>query len=579
MPISIKNDVKPMFGFGNNFSLRQTPYFIMGSYLGFIKGAVAKRRYEDFHSSWNFYQGTLDLTRLNRDLTKTLASKFNLKRPQDSDIFDDLWPIVKRARDYKKSVDGTIAIQLEEAYGFAATLAADDALAGNPPTWSRMTEVSHPNIVIFSDHHMTTFTDITLENYFKDYNRQLYLDVLDHYADRQYCLVENGDVEECVIYEPTENDAADRRAALKSYPILDNDRWSTFLSLRYAKRVGVLNDVISEFSDYYTLIRDRFINAGRYVRLTGNHDTYLDADRERDLRNRIQSELGVDVHDVLKIKRSGNVAYLVLHGHQFDTVSIQHSNIPFAKSLGEVFSETSAWIYQGPDRFWHTSDTKKWYNGNTFKNFLAREESGEYSRVQSRISVWDALASKAEADLIENNAKTLANIQADGKHWIESLLGHEIAWEYFENTNGFEALALEAWDGDETFKFRHLNERALCQRYSANYLNRVGPPFNVPIPKLVLGHTHEPRQNAVDPTNGNEAYYYLNTGSAGRFENLLWCVEINGSDDRVVSWSRVDGRLKKITWRSEHTEESFDVMGQQHTIHTSNLVHDVIEWF
>ena len=584
MPISIKKDIKPMYGFGNTFSLRsQTPYFFTGSYLSFVRGAVARRRYNDFHASWNFWQGTLDLTHINRDINKTLASKFNLKRPQDSDIFDDLWPIFNRANDYKKQIQEEIDDQLEEAYGFAAMLAADEALPGNYPTWSRVTETTHPNVVIFSDHHMTTFTEITLENYFKDYNRQLYLDVLNHYADRQYCLVENGDVEECIIYEPTTSDAADRRAALKGFPILDNDRWSTFLSLRYAKRVNALNTVIAEFQDYYTLIRDRFIAPDRYVRLTGNHDTYLDDDRERPLRDRIQNELGTSVYDVLKIKRNGSVAYLVLHGHQFDTVSLQHGNIPFARSLGEVFSETSAWIYQGPDRFWHTSDTKKWYNGNTFRNFLAREESGEYKRVESRVSIYDPIVGKAQADLIEKNDKTLANIQVNGKPWIETLLGHEIAWEYFENSNAFEALTLEVWDwdgdGDEFFKFRHLNERVMCQRYASRYLNRVGPPFNAPIPKLVLGHTHEPRQNAVNPGTGDEAYYYLNSGSAGRFENLLWCVEINGDQDRIVSWSRVNGRLKKITWRSEHIEEPLEVMGQPMTAHISNLIHDTIEWF
>ena len=122
---------------------------------------------------------------------------------------------------------------------------------------------------------------------------------------------------------------------------------------------------------------------------------------------------------------------------------------------------------------------------------------------------------------------------------------------------------------------KHLDEIGLAQglRARSSWRSRTRTRF-VPMPKLIIGHTHEPRQNAVFPTDPGEAEPWEQpdtheggtTSTAARqggYENLIWCVEIRGSDDRICSWSGVDGKLKKITWRSEG----------------SSLRHDEIEWF
>jgi len=112
-----------------------------------------------------------------------------------------------------------------------------------------------------------------------------------------------------------------------------------------------------------------------------------------------------------------------------------------------------------------------------------------------------------------------------------------------------------------------VNEMDLVDRYVSEFLDLQKTPtggvdLSVPIPKLICGHTHEPRQNAVFPTDPGESEpwerpdmhrgaSYLNSGSAGRYENLVWGVEIVGEEDRIVSWSRIDGALTKITWRSD----------------------------
>ena len=205
-----------------------------------------------------------------------------------------------------------------------------------------------------------------------------------------------------MIYEPTVTDARSRNEAAPgqgidgiAYPIeLGDERWDAFLDLRYAQRERNQEAIIDTFQGYYDLVRE-FIAERRYVRLAGNHDTYLNQDRERELRDRIQSELGREVgvdhtaaqiYDVLQVMRGDDVAYVVTHGHQFDPVCHQHGAIPHAKSLGEVFSECLAWAYQGPDRVWRLDDTKKWYIGDSYQNILAREEHGHLpGRRQRRV--------------------------------------------------------------------------------------------------------------------------------------------------------------------------------------------------
>jgi hypothetical protein len=539
MPISVKKDVKKAYGFGNHFSLRETPLFIPlgggkpilfgdvgGQYVKAVRPRIAEQNWYDFYGSWDFVNA-------KRDLTKAIAKKFNLKVSEEN-TFNELWKIVRNADDYKNKVEDDITADIDKAYKHVAKVAAGQDI--NKSTFSRVENRHDNKFVVFSDHHMTAFKN--KPNYFKD-----------------FCLVENGDIEECIIYEPTLPDAevrASQAPGLGKFPItFTSDKWIDFINTRYTQRLDNLNKIIVEFHDYYECLRTSFISKNKYVKIAGNHDTYLNESNERELRNRIQGELeGINVCDILRISRSNEIEYLILHGHQFDTVSLQHGSIPFAKSLGEVYSECLSWAFQGPDRVWTLQDTKKWYFGDTYQNILAKEEPGDY--IHGSGGLWDLLWSNID------------QIREDSKNYVETLLGHEVAWEYFENNNGFEALTLEVLTGEEMYKLRHMNESKLCERYASEFLNLQSPPdFSAPIPKLVLGHTHEPRQNAEDPNSPRSyPYYYLNSGSAGRYENLIWCVEILENSDRICSWSKVDGKLKKIIWRSEQDK----------------LVHDSIEW-
>ncbi|MPM31397.1 hypothetical protein SDC9_77952 [bioreactor metagenome] len=112
---------------------------------------------------------------------------------------------------------------------------------------------------------------------------------------------------------------------------------------------------------------------------------------------------------------------------------------------------------------------------------------------------------------------------------VESIFGCEIAWEYFENESALNALIQEVFKGEEFFKYRHLDEVEVCRKYTEAFQNAPSTPT------LILGHSHEPRLNALNEHNRPERHY-ANCGTEGRFENLIWCIEVEGDDMRVVSW-------------------------------------------
>ena len=87
---------------------------------------------------------------------------------------------------------------------------------------------------------------------------------------------------------------------------------------------------------------------------------------------------------------------------------------------------------------------------------------------------------------------------------------------------------------------RHLNEKLICAMWESSFNDGSRP-------SLVIGHSHEPRFQPAFPTGmfGDDAKhladYYYNTGSVGRFENLLWGLEIRDGKATLISWHRPGG--------------------------------------
>ena len=201
MSISIRKDISPFYKLGDQFNIRQTPGFESGSYLDLVRTDIANHNFRSFRKDWKGgYPKKKTITR--RVLTE-LGKKYSLKTDQDVDIYTVLSDIIFEAKTYRDHQKDQIDGILQSAYVEAAHLVADqtpaDPASVNWPTWQRRTETDAENLVIFSDLHMMAFDEFSLENYFLDRNYQLYLDVLRVYADTDFTLVENGDVEECVI--------------------------------------------------------------------------------------------------------------------------------------------------------------------------------------------------------------------------------------------------------------------------------------------------------------------------------------------------------------------------------------------
>jgi len=475
---------------------------------------------------------------------KEIGKAFSLKTANDLEMFDDLWEVYQIGNKYRRDNEERLAAAVEEAY-----TGLTDIVAGRKTSAShgleRVERTRATRLVIFSDHHMTHSGH--RHNYFNTFNAALYRDVLKRYADDGVTLVENGDVEELLIFEPTIAEAEKRRKLVRR-PTLGLDDigtidWSELDGIRVEKRRQDLERMITDNRLYYDSVRA--FGRERYIKLSGNHDRYASSL----LEGMIESVYWTGVvKDVLLVDRpvSGSRTrylpeFVVTHGHQFDHACVP----PHANKVGESISECISWAFQGPDRTWRISDTRNW----------TKTGQKTFSNILSSVA-----------------AKPITTGHPDLELFLEILMSHEIAWEYFENDDPYMAFVREVCTGDEFFKYRHMDEdklaNALLPKWAA--LERF--------PTLICGHTHEVRDRStfnndaaagfklagkavpatlMPPGTDNPDLYtrYLNTGSAGRFENLIWGVEIDGSDASVVSWTNTGTsgtiRPKKTAWRSD----------------------------
>jgi hypothetical protein len=261
-----------------------------------------------------------------------------------------------------------------------------------------------------------------------------------------------------------------------------------------------LEKILNDNHDYYQLVKNRF-GKSRFYKIGGNHDGYY----SRELEGMIESAFwsGV-VDDIVFVERKGehrvNLEFAIMLGHQFDEACVP----PHAKAVGEVISECIGWAFQGADRIGRISDTRQWNSNPTkeFNNVLSRTES---------------------------NA-AIASGHPNLEDLLESFMGHQVAWEYFENKDPYMAFVKEVCTGDEFFKYRHLDENSLA--YAILHWKVDLKDF----PTIICGHSHEPRDHSLflnskamlppDTKDLNIFTRYMNTGSAGRFESLIWCKEV-----------------------------------------------------
>jgi hypothetical protein len=142
---------------------------------------------------------------------------------------------------------------------------------------------------------------------------RLYLAALDYYADRDWGLIENGDVEDFwlaggstygVVYDVA-------RLVAFALPGAAGRRGRRIVAAEQLRRIVANNRAV------YRRIDERFHRHGRYIRIVGNHDdVYLDPATATQLSG---VHAGLDVHDFLLLDdAAGGLVGVVTHGHHTD---------------------------------------------------------------------------------------------------------------------------------------------------------------------------------------------------------------------------------------------------------------------
>ncbi|HXK59063.1 MAG TPA: hypothetical protein PLP42_04140 [Acidobacteriota bacterium] len=486
---------------------------------------------EVWEDVWDF----LDDPKYNvaRASAKEMAAKYNLyyrkeKEEEDAEAFEELWGLTINASLLEKLNHQAAIVEVIRLIGRLPAL-LDRAPASTTSPFSPVASIDENGMgyvhtakteekyVIFSDHHM--LYNGSRQNYFvTSGNKDLYTEILTkYYAAVSYNLVENGDVEELIILEPV----------LAEIDNIGNWNWSRVFDYRNSKKIPQLRKIVRDNIDYYEALHDGFISQGRFFKITGNHDRDMcNAEFAATVEEILGREFPVAC-DVLLLRSGQEADFIICHGHQFDTACTPR----FAAKAGESFSQASAWAFQGPDRIWRTQfdQMNDWLAGRepVLNNLVSDEPEGGGVLGESALQeIWDALGA------------AISNLNTE-RGW-ETLYGKNIAWNYFENEGDPQkCIDLEVKTGKRWFKFRHMNELRLVGGLEAAFGSKV--------PTLIAGHTHEPR---LRPRRGTilpnqplrvewqEIKCYANSGSAGRFENLIWGIEIIEKNPILISWHR-----------------------------------------
>ena len=141
----------------------------------------------------------------------------------------------------------------------------------------------------------------------------------------------------------------------------------------------------------------------------------------------------------------------------------------------------------------------------------------------------------------------------DRDKW-EAIFTGNIAWEYFTND-----------DPQDAFD-RHMDEHDIVDTVDNAWGVDAGP-------MLVLGHSHEPRINAARPAayidEPQIAPQYRNSAAAGRFENLIWGIEVLSGVPNMISWHRdlETDELVRTVWRTQFGSNGSELVPQSRSRH------------
>lgn len=480
----------------------------------------------------------MGLFTMKMDLAKALG---RFPRANDEANFEETWPLINKTRSFADKDDEKTKREniIDNSFGHIQKIFTNQLVSVKG--FQNIAKLpSGGKYVIFSDHHLTY--NGHRHDYFRSFgNAKLYTYLLLTYFLKGYTLIENGDIEELVVLEP---DLTHSKAISKLDPAKATDM-NTLNTLRRRRRLDALNKIMDTFQtdtvSPYKFIAESFHKQNRYVRLTGNHDFDLHDDAFGNiLREAFYPGLVINdfaLVDSKALTRDYQAEFIITHGHQFD----ETCHPVFADKAGEIISECLSWAYEGADRIWRWNDeTQGWATGSTtFNNTLVTgiPKNFDKSLIFNGLGAWGQLN---DGRLACSDTKKVIEKESDVRAFFEEAQGHQIAWEYLSGATDYDRVC-KVLNRTEFFKYRHMKEEYIRKRWVETF----GP---VPTrPKLVLGHSHEVRFNPVHnelqfnnmiPELFTDLYtYYFNTGSAGRFENLIWALEIEDNVPTIVSWS------------------------------------------
>ena len=495
--------------------------------------------------------GAMDLFNIQRGVMCSLAAAYGLQG--DKEEFKRYYELFKKAQDYDKEHHDAAASAVRQSIQ-TIKLVCDAVPKGQEPLSTTVEGVglglvkrlpSDGRYVVFSDHHITDRDN--RQNFFAPNNKGLYLDILkDYYGVADFDLIENGDVEELLIYEPDLGEMGE----------IGSWGWPKILSYRRTKTEESIRSIAADNADYYRVIYDAFASKKKYHKVVGNHDVaLLDGTLMQLLRTATGYQFERPVETVL-LSDNERHSYFICHGHQFDHSCTRR----FAEYIGESYTQAGAWAFQGPDRTWlHNKD---WLDDMlagrrpVINNIVGTEPTGlTTGQVLSLIAAFGVgavlggasiTAALASGSLSTAMLQTIFNI-VPPQNFFEEVMQKNIAWEYFDDPDDYGKLINQIASGQRWFKVRHTEEIALT-----DFLANEGTPKpwgNDTPPVVVIGHSHEARLQARRP-NGKTASRYINTAAAGRFENMIWGLEIVESEPSLVTWHRsAAGAPVRTLWK------------------------------
>jgi hypothetical protein len=213
---------------------------------------------------------------------------------------------------------------------------------------------------VFSDMHM--YVEGDLDFYNNNKNSEIYRRALQHYAQNNYHLIENGDVEDFWM----------RGGSSKGLILMTSDPlpWPYYSeafeasAFQSANQIHALN-IFTNNATTYATIRTYFHNKNRYTRIIGNHDDVW-ADL---IMNPVMDVFypGIDVNDYCMLEDERHQTKAILaHGHQSDIF-----NMPLCNFAGKALTELASVIHElsfGELDFFSTSK-EEWMDDWTSKGF------------------------------------------------------------------------------------------------------------------------------------------------------------------------------------------------------------------